>query len=346
MIDIKQNQDLKEYTTMKVGGPARFFCELKNENELVEIRKFVQDKSLAVRVLGRGSNVVVSDQGFDGLVILNSIMGINLTDAANGVIEAGAGEEWDKLVQFAINNGLGGIECLSWVPGSVGAAPVMNIGCYGQEASETIDKVTVFNIQTGEISEFGNKQCQFGYRTSIFRQTENLHIVLRVRFKLNVGKSGLIRYKDLQSEFKDNAEPPTLMDVRNELFKIRGRKGMVLTPTEGYKSVGSFFKNPLINKNKFGELVKKIIDEKGWFWPSGNEMIKVSAAKIIEYAGFNKGDIFGNVGLSPKHPLAIINLGQASASDVKGLAERIKAQVASKTEVVLEEEAEFVGKFN
>lgn len=341
---IQESVELKDYTTFKIGGPAKFFAEIQSIEEATEVLNFALEKRLELFILGGGSNLVVSDNGFDGLVIKNNIKGIGLS---KNFITASAGENWDDLVRFSVQNNLSGIECLSWVPGTVGGAAVQNIGCYGQSFSDAVFKIKVIDIKTKEVKEFLPSECQFGYRESVFKK-ENNYLILEVTLKLSFGIEGHVAYQDLVTYFEGSALKPSVLEIRNALFEIRSKKGMVVVGKDDIlKSAGSFFKNPVIGGDKFTEIFKKVGNNgnKPWFWKLSDGSIKISAAKLISLVGFEKGTIDGNVGVSLKQPLAIINLGNCSAFEIKRFSDRIISRVQEKFNVKLEPEVVFIGKF-
>ena len=346
MINIKENEKLSEYTTFRVGGPARYFVSVKTEQELMETLAFAKQKELEVFVLGGGSNVLVSDSGFDGLVVHNQIKGIELDEA--GSVAAMSGDLWDDLVRLSVDKNLAGIECLSRVPGSAGGAIVQNIGCYGQTLSDTVNTVTVIDLVSLEKKTYTREECKFEYRGSIFKNNPGKFFVLK--FHLNLVKNGkpTIKYHDIVQRFANNPNP-SLQEVRHVLIEIRASKGMVIDDChEIFKSVGSFFKNPVVSKKKFESVKQSLEDSEiagDWYWEVGAGNIKIAAARVLQKSGFPKGYSEENVGVSPKQPLAIINLGSAKASEIKNFAEKIKNTVKQKFGIALEEEALYVGNF-
>ncbi len=352
-LNFKENVLLAPFTTMKVGGAARYFVEVRTENEAIEAINWAKNRNLKIFILGGGSNVIISDAGFPGLVILNRIKGIEIK-SQNGkiILKVGAGENWDDFVSYAVESGWQGVENLSGIPGTVGAAPVQNIGAYGQSVGDTILKVKAISIPDSRIKEFSNKECKFGYRTSIFRsEGYGCYFITSVTFLLKKNKdfSPVLSYSDLKKYFSSLGRQPTLREVRRAIIEIRAKKGMVILPGyESYFSVGSFFKNPLISRDEF-ERIRSIIkqnsfdgmSEMSWFWPQ-DDKIKVSAAKLIEESGFYRGYKEGNVGISPKHSLAIINYGKAKSRDILEFAKKIQNRVKEKFSVELEPEVELL----
>ena len=345
---IEENVSLAEYTTLKIGGKARFFLAAKNEREIIDALRFADENKLNVFILGGGSNVLIADKGFDGLVLQIALEGISIFTENDGkvYVNAGAGENWDKLVAFCVAENLQGVECLSGIPGKVGGTPVQNVGAYGQEVSETIVSVRLFDRKTKKIAELTNQQCKFAYRTSIFNASEkNRFIVLAVTYALNLNDEPKIVYRDLQNYFGDRK--PNLEETRNAVMKIRAEKSMVIDEQDpNARSAGSFFKNPIVSKERFA-LVEKHANNLGIasvpHFPSNVENIKIPAAWLIEKSGFYKGFEFGRVGLSTRHTLAVINRGGASAQDVLLLKNEIESVVKDKFDIQLIPEPVFIG---
>ena len=341
---IQENVSLAEFTTFKIGGKARLFVRATGETEIIEALKFAEQNDLEVFILGGGSNVLIADEGFDGIVLQIALKGISaLTEKDETVyITAQAGEDWDEFVAFCVKNNLAGVECLSGIPGFVGGTPVQNVGAYGQEVSETIESVRVFDRKSKEILELTNADCKFAYRTSIFNTTEkNRFVVLAVKYALKKNGAPKIVYQDLQTFFGD--KKPTLTETRQAVLKIRSDKSMVINSKDiNTKSAGSFFKNPIVSKEKYAEMCVSwgdVIPN----YVVGAETLKIPAAWLIEKSGFQKGYVKGNAGLSTKHTLAIVNLGNASANDVLALKKEIQMQVKKRFDVDLKPEPIFVG---
>lgn len=318
---------LAPFTTLGIGGAARFFAEAENEDELIAAIQFAEVRDLPVFILGGGSNVLVSDEGFPGLVVRVAIKGIEWKEE----VTAGAGEDWDNFVRLCVERGLVGLECLSGIPGLVGGTPVQNVGAYGQEVSETITRVRAFDRQTKQIVELSNVECGFSYRTSIFNSTErNRYVVLAVSFALKTNGEPALRYPDVKNYFAGRNDQPSLAEVRQSIIEIRSRKGMVIVPDDpDCRSAGSFFKNPILSAEAFAKL-EAAAGERPPSFPAANGNVKVPAAWLIEHAGFQRGYAKGRAGISSKHTLAIINRGNATAQEVLDLVAEIQAQVAEK----------------
>lgn len=341
---IQENIALAPLTTLKVGGAARFFVEAQTEGEVVAAVNFAAEHELALFILGGGSNVLISDRGFDGLVLHIALKGIDLKE---NIVTARSGEDWDQLVEFCVNHGLAGLECLSGIPGLVGGTPVQNVGAYGQEVSETIKSVRVFDRKTREILELKNADCKFMYRSSIFNSGQkDRFIVLAVTYNLKPNGAPKIVYKDLR-EFFGDGQNPGLVETRRAVLEIRRAKSMVIDEHDpNSRSAGSFFKNPIVSKEKFAEIELAAhamgVEQVPSFSVDEN-FVKVPAAWLIEKSGFHKGFKLGKTGLSSKHTLAVINLGNAAAADILDLKNKIQKQVKEKFDVDLNPEPVFIG---
>ncbi|HEY4905371.1 MAG TPA: UDP-N-acetylmuramate dehydrogenase [Candidatus Sulfotelmatobacter sp.] len=348
---LQENVALAPLTTLKLGGPARYFVEAQNVAQVQEAAAFAQSRNLALFVLGGGSNLVVSDKGWPGLVLRVAIGGIerssDSSDAGKILFEAGAGESWDRFVSHAVRANCAGVECLSGIPGSVGGTPVQNVGAYGQEVSETIESVLAFDLRDGQVRELCREACGFGYRTSIFNTSERgRFIILRVVFALAPGGEPGIRYADLKRHFEGRETTPSLAETREAVRHIRALKGMLIVPGDpDCQSAGSFFKNPIISEERHEDL-KKRAGARGLTLPSYpalDTQKKVSAAWLVERSGFARGYGFGHVGISSKHALAIVNRGGATAAEVLALKEQIQHRVEEIWGVRLEPEPVMVG---
>lgn len=340
-------------TTLGIGGPARFFAEARGEDDLLEAFAFAGERQLPVFILGGGSNLLVADEGFPGLVVRISIRGIQWREKANQVlVTACAGEDWDDFVGQSIERDLAGVECLSGIPGSVGGTPVQNVGAYGQEVSETIVSVRALDRRTNQIIALSNAGCGFSYRTSIFNTVaRDRYVVLAVTYLLELHGEPALRYPDVKNFFAGAARTPTLGEVREAVRTIRSRKGMVILPDDpDSRSAGSFFKNPILTREEFVRLEESVKaeglirdDERVPSFSAGESKVKVPAAWLIEHAGFQKGYTRGRTGISSKHMLAIINRGGATAREVLELAEEIQGRVQERFAVRLTSEPVFVG---
>jgi UDP-N-acetylmuramate dehydrogenase len=346
---LQENIPLAPLTTFKIGGPARFFVEAKSRAEVHEAVAFAGKRDLPLFVLGGGSNLVISDAGWPGLVLKIGMTGI---EQRSGIVEGrivfdvGAGEAWDRFVDHAVAAQCAGVECLSGIPGSVGGTPVQNVGAYGQEVSETIDSVEVFDRRGGQIRELCNEACGFSYRTSIFNTTDrDRFIILRATYALTPGGEPHLEYADLTRYFENREGRPNLSETREAVRQIRAGKGMLIVPGDPEcQSAGSFFKNPVVSAEQLGDLNKRANASKLTIpsYPALDRRHKVSAAWLVEHSGFARGYDAVRVGISHKHALAIVNRGGATASDVLALKDQIQQRVESIWGVWLEPEPVFV----
>lgn len=346
---LQENIPLAPLTTFKIGGPARFFVEAKSRNEVEEAVAFAQQRELPLFVLGGGSNLVVSDSGWPGLVLKVGVAGIETRPGnENGrvLFDVGAGESWDRFVAHAVAEQCAGVECLSGIPGSVGGTPVQNVGAYGQEVSETIESVEVFDRRDNQIRELCNEACGFSYRSSIFNASErDRFIILRVSVALTPGGEPHLEYADLKQHFDGRKIEPTLGETREAVRQIRAVKGMLIVPGDpDCQSAGSFFKNPVLSADLLGDLKKRASTKNLTIpsYPALDQQHKVSAAWLVEHSGFARGYEAGRVGISHKHALAIVNRGGATAADVLALKEQIQERVEAIWGVRLEAEPVFV----
>lgn len=346
---IREHVPLAPFTTLGVGGPARYFAEARTEEDVTEAVEFARSLDLPLFVLGGGSNVVIADAGFAGLVLKLAIGGVSQSSGSHGqvIFVTGAGYDWDALVQQTVKADCAGLECLSGIPGTVGGTPVQNVGAYGQEVSETIQEVRLFDLPSMQAKTLSNAECGFSYRSSTFNTNERgRYIVLRVSFALRQGGKPTLRYADLQQFFAGRSTETTLAEVRDAVREIRRRKAMLIVPgDEDSHSVGSFFKNPVVARGVFESLSTKV-SAAGLelpSYPAGEGFRKLPAAWLVEGAGFTKGYVQGRAGISRKHALAIINLGCATAAEIIALKDEIQAGVLERFGIALEPEPVFVG---
>ena len=339
---------LAPFTTLKVGGKARFFVSAETEKQVLEAIAFAEEYELKVFILGGGSNVLIADKGFDGLVLQINLKGIETLAGKDGTIyiTAQAGEDWDEFVRFCVSTDLQGIECLSGIPGFVGGTPVQNVGAYGQEVSETITTVRVFDRKTREILELTNADCGFEYRKSIFNtKDKDRFIVLAVMYALKTNGQPKIVYKDLQDFF--NGRTPTLRETREAVCRIRAEKAMLVRQGGAdSNSVGSFFKNPVVSGKDFEKIVeiaKKIGIENVPCYQVNEKDVKIPAAWLIEKSGFQKGYTKGCAGLSSRHTLALTNRGNATAAEILELKEEIQVKVKNIFNIELAVEPVIIG---
>jgi UDP-N-acetylmuramate dehydrogenase len=348
MINIEKGKILAPYTTFKIGGPAKYFCEVFDEKGFMQAAEFGLKQHCQVFILGGGSNLLVSDKGFEGLVILNRIRGLDVNK--NGKVEAGAGENWDHLVKKCVENDLAGMECLSGIPGTVGGAVVQNISAYGQIVSGLIEKVRVVELNDLSVKEMTVDECEYDYKTgSLFKRNQGKYGVLKVLFRLFPSGEPTVSYADVSEHLKRFKIQPTLFEVREAVRRIRANKGHLIDlEYESYMSSGSFFKNPIIDQKYFERIrddLAKCSENDNWHWKMPNGQVKVAAARLIEAAGFHKGYQEGNVGLSPKHVLVLINLNHGTADEITTLAQKIIQTIMDRYGIVLTQEIQKLGNF-
>jgi len=352
---IRENVVLAPLTTLQVGGAARYFAEARSEEEVREAVAFARSRGLPLFVFGGGSNLVVADAGWPGLVLRIAIgdsVSSSLLDATGGLqgFSVGAGVLWDDFVGSAVSRNCAGVECLSGIPGSVGGTPVQNVGAYGQEVAETIESVRALDTREDRVVTLSNADCEFRYRSSIFNRAENgergRYIVLQVSFRLKHDGAPCLKYADLQKWFGGKALAPSLMEVREAVKEIRHRKGMLIVAGDAdARSAGSFFKNPVLGEEEFRGMAARA-EARGLSipsYPALDAQRKVSAAWLVEHSGFGKGFRLGRAGISSKHALALINPGEAEARDIVALKEAIQRGVEEQWGVRLEPEPVFLG---
>lgn len=341
---IEENVPLAPLTSIGIGGPARFFARAGGVDDLLSALFWAEERNLPVFILGGGSNLLIADEGFDGLVVRIELRGIDVQSVDRDVIvRAAAGESWDGFVELAVKRGWAGIECLSGIPGTVGATPIQNVGAYGQEVSETIVRVEALDRTTRRVRTFTNAECLFSYRSSLFKNHEpERYVILGVTFRLQHGGCATLRYPELQRQLEEKGiGVDDLAAVRDAVLAIRRRKGMVLDPADpDSRSDGSFFMNPVISASDYAAFAAIAPDAP--HFPAGDS-IKLSAAWLIENAGFSKGYSLGSVGLSTRHTLAIVNRGGGTAADVRALVRRIRDRVRERFGITLHPEPNFIG---
>ncbi len=334
-----------------MGGEATYFYTVRNKKSLYLIIKEAQKKKMPFLILGGGSNIILPDAGFDGLVIQIALRGIRFQKRKGGIVtlQASAGELWDGIVKRTVCMGLGGIESLSGIPGLVGATPIQNVGAYGQEVSQTIESVEFLDTDSLEYSKLSATECEFSYRSSLFKREETKRrVITRVNYLFKKNKQNYdpkIKYTELRKHIeltlahtkyknkKITQNPKKYLSlIRNVIFELRSHKGMLIDPTNIYsRSVGSFFTNPIVTKNEYEQLEKKtqalkIVQAIAHF-PS-DTYVKVSAAWLIENAGFIRGTRRGGVGISIQHALALVNYN-GTTQELLNFATEIEKKVES-----------------
>ncbi len=341
---VEENVRLAGHTTFRLGGFARFFVEALTEPDVAEAVGWAKDRGLALFVLGGGSNLLVLDEGFSGLVLRIGIPGMEQDGCR---FEVGAGEPWDRLVSRTVEAGCAGMECLAGIPGSTGGTPVQNVGAYGQEVSETITSVRAFDRASAAFVDLSRESCRFRYRASLFNADEpGRYIVTNVSFCLRSGGEPTLRYADLQRYFAERPAKPTLPEVAEAVREIRRAKGMVLMEGDvDTQSAGSYFKNPVIALEQLTQIAAaaKVDADDVPRYPASEGKVKLSAAWLMERAGFGKGFQLGAAGLSTRHALAVTNRGGATCADVLRLEEHVRLGVFARFGVRLEREPVLLG---
>jgi UDP-N-acetylmuramate dehydrogenase len=336
---------LAPLTTLELGGSAGFFARAESEETMAEALRWAAARGLPVFVLGGGSNLVVADAGFPGLVLQAVPRGLDFQD--DGRVVAAAGQPWDALVAEAVGRGLAGLECLSGIPGLVGATPIQNVGAYGQEVSETIAGVRVLDRATGDVIELPPAACAFGYRDSAFKHAPDRHLVLAVTFALRPGGAPTVRYPELQQGL---AGPASLAQVRATVLALRRKKSMVLDPAdENRRSAGSFFMNPIVPAAEAARVAAQAVAD-GLVadaaqvprFPAGDR-VKLAAGWLIERAGIARGYRRGPVGISSRHALALVHHGGGRTADLLALAREVRDRVLDRFGVRLVPEPVFLG---
>lgn len=336
-------ENLAQYTSLRVGGPAQKFIHATTEQELIEAVKNSDKSGEPVLIIGGGSNVLIGDQGFNGTVIRVETKGnsYQFDACSGGMITVNSGENWDEFVQWIISKGFADVETLSGIPGTVGGAPIQNIGAYGHEVCEVIARVRTWDRKINAVKTFTNQDCEFGYRTSRFKREKDRYVVLDVTFQLRKGEMSLpIKYQELANYLGVQLGDRVLVeDVRRAVLALRAAKGMVLSESDPDSwSAGSFFVNPILS----AELAAKLPSDAPR-WQQADGRVKTSAAWLMEKSGVRKGEEHEGARVSTKHVLALVNSGNAKATDIAELAKSARAQVKKVFGITLEPEVHFVG---
>lgn len=332
---------LSKYTTLRVGGPARYFFVAQMLDDIRRAALFAEEKNLPLFVLGGGSNILFSDEGFPGVVVKNELKGIVYDSDDRGiVVHANGGVEWDTLVANAVSRGLWGLENLSGIPGTVGAVPIQNIGAYGMEAKDTIMSVDVYDTGEKRMRRFTNEECAFAYRDSMFKQSNlGRFIITKVAFRLSQEGVPNVSYADLVESFANNI-PVHPEEIRKAVLAIRAWK--IPNPNDT-ANAGSFFKNPIVSEDIFAGLAKAYPDIRAY--PADGSM-KISAAWLIDHVGGWKGVSVGGVSVCDNQPLVMTHNGNATGSAINDFAETIVRDIQKKTGIVLVREVQSVGNFS
>lgn len=353
---IQEYVSLAPLTTIGVGGVARFFAEAQSGADITEALEYARELALPVFVLGGGSNIVVADEGFDGLVLAMRSSGVTYENRADSVVvTVDAGVVWDDLVAETVARGYSGLECLSGVPGTVGGAVVANIGAYGAQCSDTFVSAEVLDRAEGKNTPlvFKKEECDFSYHDSIFGRADGRYLVVRATFALTTSGVSNLSYKDNRFDLASLASAagrtPTLEDVRTAILQMRSEKGVLVN---SYKSAGSFFHMPYVSPEAYAQIAAtaRSLDAdkeerlRPWAWEQADGSHKLAPGFLLEYTEFQKGYTRGQVGISPKHTLSIINIADACAADVSLLARDMRDAVEHIFGIRLEREVEYIGR--
>ncbi|MFA5998236.1 MAG: UDP-N-acetylmuramate dehydrogenase [Candidatus Paceibacterota bacterium] len=354
-MNLQEHVPLAPLTTLGVGGEARFFVSAQSVEEVQEALEFARSRALPLFVLGGGSNIVIGDDGWDGLVLALQIPDIAESEQnGRAILTVGAGVVWDDFVAYAIERGFIGIECLSGIPGLVGGAVVANVGAYGAQCSDTLIRADVLVRGDGQdsVQVFKNEECNFSYHDSRFSHEPGRYIVLRATFSLATTGTSHLSYRDnrfdLNALAAKNGREPTPADVRAAVLGMREEKGVL---GSSYKSAGSFFHMPFVSPEQYARIraqacaLDAVKEERlrPWAWKQPDGTYKIAPGFLLEYTEFQRGYVRGNVGISPRHTLSIINVGGAQSRDIAELARDMQNAVEKIFGIQLEREVEYVG---
>ena len=333
--------DLSDYTSLRVGGPAKKFVEVSSEAEIIAAIEAAGDSPILI--MGGGTNILVSDSGFAGTVIhiSNNSLKSEVDACSGATLTIGAGENWDEFVAMTIERGFAGLESLSGIPGTIGASPIQNIGAYGHEVAEYITRVRTYDRIAKGLKTFTNSECEFSYRNSHFKAHPGRYVVLDVQFQLRIGEmTAPIMYAELAAKLGIAVgDKASVVATRTAVLELRGMKGMLLSKTDHDSwSAGSFFTNPIVSKE-----IADALPADAPRWPTEDGKVKTSAAWLIEHSGIHKGDEIGGARISTKHVLALSNSGSATASDIAALAKRARDHVQEKFGITLVAEVNLIG---
>lgn len=354
-MNVLEHVSLAPYTTLGVGGEARFFIEVQSVEELIEAIAFAKSKQLSLFVLGGGSNILISDEGFTGMVLHLQLAHLRFEVRDDAVlVTADAGVVWDELVVQAVQQGYSGVESLSGIPGTVGGAVVANLGAYGTQLSDVLVSVKALDLHDPEsgVQTFMRDDCDFSYHDSMFAKYSGRYVVLEAVLMLARDSSPDFTYKDHRFNFTDIMAtehlPRTPVGLRTAVLSIREKKGVLQT---SYQSAGSFFHMLTVSEKQYTEITARAAvlnpqleqQLRPWAWKQANGAYRVASAFLLEFTEFPKGFARGSVGVSPKHQLSIINLGGARASEIAELARDMRNSVKKLFGVDLEREVKYVG---
>lgn len=340
-LEIERDVPLAPLTTLGLGGPARHFVRATDQETVIAALRWASERSAPVAILGGGSNLIVPDEGYHGLVVHMVLDGLIVEE--RGGLRAEAGVPWERVVEASTGRGWAGLECLTGIPGFTGATPIQNVGAYGQEVAETIERVHVVRRDTLEAEALAPAACGFGYRDSVFKRDPSRFVVTAVDFRLRPGGPPAIRYAELEERLGQEA---TLDDVRRTVLDLRRCKSMVLDPSDpNRRSAGSFFLNPVVSSDRADQLTREAM-RKGWvsrpsevpMYPLAEDRVKLAAAWLIERSGIDKGDRRGAFGVSTKHALALVHHGGGRTADLLAFADEIARRVEDRFGIALQRE--------
>jgi UDP-N-acetylmuramate dehydrogenase len=344
--ELQRDVPLAPLTTLELGGAASYFVRVEHEAALAEALQWAVDEGLPAAILGGGSNLIVADEGYDGVVIQMALA--ELEFGADGTVDAGAGVPWETVVDGAVARDWAGLECLTGIPGSTGATPIQNVGAYGQDVAEVLAGVRILRRDTLTFEELRPQDCAFGYRDSLFKHEPDRFIVSRVRFALRPHGAATIRYGELAASVGADA---TLADVRRAVLDLRRRKSMVLDPNDpNRRSAGSFFLNPIVSEAEAERVAEQAVRENLVSalaevprYPAGDRQMKLAAGWLIEKAGIAKGTRRGAIGVSTRHALALVHHGGGTTAELLAFAGEIRTRVRDRFGVELEREPRLLG---
>ncbi len=342
---IQDNYPIAELTTFEIGGKARYFAEPASLQQMTEVISWARQSGLPIYPIGGGSNILASEKGYSGILLRpnNQQIEYQLLGKEDSVlVRADAGIVWDDFVAYTVKRGWQGIECLSAIPGRVGASPIQNIGAYGQEVAHTIQAVEVLSLNNGTPATISASDCHFAYRSSIFKTTyRQRYLITAVHFLLSTDKLPELRYRDLKNYFADKPQP-SLSELRQAVIAIRKSKSMIYDENDpNHRSAGSFFLNPIIPQEKAKQLAQRYPQMPIYSAPEG--FAKLSAAWLMDQSGFHKGFTLGKAKLSDNHNLCLVNTGGAQAEDMLNLARLIQRRVNDDFQIELFAEPNMLG---
>ncbi|MEM7159612.1 MAG: UDP-N-acetylmuramate dehydrogenase [Myxococcota bacterium] len=347
-LPLEHHVPLAPRTTLELGGAAKHLIDVSNEHTLIDALRWAEGENSPVLVLAGGSNLVIGDEGWDGVVLQISMRGIEHECTGDRVrVRVAAGEPWDELVAHTVAQGWAGLECLSGIPGSAGATPIQNVGAYGQEVADVITAVHLWDRRSEQRRVVSKDACGFGYRDSIFKREPDSVVVLAIELELHIGGEPTLRYGELSRSF-EGRNSPTIARVRDRVLELRRGKSMVIDPDDpNRRSAGSFFTNPIVTRDVAEHVVAQArrhgVERDVPQYPVDDQHVKIPAAWLIEASGSRKGERHGAVGLSTRHALAIVHHGGGKTSQLVEFARVLADRVQQRFGVQLRPEPVFAG---